>query len=130
MNDLELMAEEPKTEPTQPAEPKPKRQYHKRRKYRRRLSIDKLVALRDEVVKKPKEAPALPDVNLEGMRHAKMGSNGCPIACGPTCVITGEICAHPDLGGLQSKYLTMPDVKKRYDQAVLYLRKLDAEIGK
>jgi hypothetical protein len=77
-----------------------------------------------------KVKPIVSDVNFDGMRHAKLGGNGCPAACGPNCIITGEICAHPDLGGLQSKYLTMPEVKRRYDQALLYLKRLDTEMQK
>jgi len=77
-----------------------------------------------------KVKPIVSDVNFEGMRHAKLGGNGCPAACGPNCIITGEICAHPDLGGLQSKYLTMPEVKRRFDQALLYLKRLDSEAQK
>jgi hypothetical protein len=95
---------------------KPKR--HKRANKKRAKAVEHKVK------------PLVSDVDFSGMRHAKLGGNGCPAACGPNCIITGEICAHPDLGGLQSKYLTMSEVKKRYDQALVYLRRLDNEAEK
>jgi len=77
-----------------------------------------------------KVKPLVSDVDFAGMRHAKLGdANPCAAACGPNCIITGEFCGHPDRG-LQAKYQNMPEVKRRYVQAGLYLKRLDNEAEK
>jgi len=109
-----------------PLAPRPKRAYHKSRKHKGKRLFNELVAK----PVKPKKEAMVPDVNLEGMRHAKLGTNGCPAACSPAtgCILTlGGICAHPDLGGPQPAYLENEEIKRRDALARLYLKRLDAE---
>jgi hypothetical protein len=111
-----------------PLAPRPKRAYHKSRKVKARRAFNELAA---KPAKPKKEAAT--DVNLEGMRHAKMGTHGCPIACTPAtgCILTlGGVCAHPDLGGPQPAYRENPEILRRDALARLYLKKLDAETGR
>ena len=118
-----------------PLAPRPKRAYHKSRKHKGRRALNELVALGDAAAKRigrPKKEVAS-DVNLEGMRHAKLGTNGCPAACSPAtgCILTlGGICAHPDLGGPQPAYLENEEIKRRDALARLYLKRLDADTGR
>jgi hypothetical protein len=53
---------------------------------------------------------------------AGLTSGNCPIACGPACIISGDICIHPHKGGLQAPHRMRPDVMRRYEQAVKMLK--------
>jgi hypothetical protein len=118
-----------------PVEPRVKRKYKRRKKWNRRkraITSEKVVALMGTL---GSDAPTLAEDGtllderlFDGMRHSSINGIGCPPACGPKCIITGEeVCGHPD-GNLQAKYQQMPEAKARFRQAVLALRRFDAEV--
>jgi hypothetical protein len=44
-------------------------------------------------------------------------ATSCATACGPICVISGDICIHPHKAGMQAAHLMKPDVMDRYAAA-------------
>jgi hypothetical protein len=44
-------------------------------------------------------------------------TTSCAAACGPICVISGDICIHPHKAGMQAAHLMKPDVMDRYAAA-------------
>jgi hypothetical protein len=45
-------------------------------------------------------------------------ATSCATACGPTCIISGDICVHPTRsGGLQSPHMMKPLVMGAFDRA-------------
>ena len=115
---------------TEVAEPKYPRPKHRRKKAKkpRKTTFRKLAteAAEHGAPRAPHAKPPVPDGWLNGISAA-----GCPPACNTEkCVITGEnVCGHPHMGGLQSKYLSgeFKDVIARYGEAKLEISRLAAE---
>jgi hypothetical protein len=64
---------------------------------------------------------------------AGLSAASCAIACGPTCIISGDICVHPTRsGGLQSPHMMRPAVMAAFDKARNQLERqaLDARHGR
>jgi hypothetical protein len=62
---------------------------------------------------------------------AGLGPKNCANACGPNCVITGDMCGHPFQSNLQAPHKMKPDVMRRYAEALAYLEHLaiDRKVG-
>jgi hypothetical protein len=100
-----------------------KRPYHKRRRKKRATPQYGTNPIMPEVraLQKENEAKSA-DLMLRGLT-----SGNCPIACGPNCIISGDICVHPHKGGLQAPHRMRPDVMRRYEQAVKMLKHMAVE---
>jgi hypothetical protein len=48
---------------------------------------------------------------------AGLTTTSCAAACGPTCVISGDICIHPHKAGMQAAHLMRPETMERYAAA-------------